>query len=116
MLTHAAKGRCSVRDVVRWMSEGPASVYGMDKKGSLIEGHDGDLVLVDLENWRTVTDSDTWTRVGWTPYHGMEMTGWPSFTIVDGRIVHTRESGGNLKGRSVSASGSTGRALKFRVI
>ena len=38
------------------------------------------------------------------------------FTIVDGRIVHTRESGGNLKVALSIASGSTGRALKFRVI
>jgi dihydroorotase len=27
MLTHASEGKCSIPDVVRWMSEGPAKVY-----------------------------------------------------------------------------------------
>ena len=47
----------------------------MENKGSLIEGYDGDLTLVDLETRRTITDDDVWTRVGWTPYAGMELTG-----------------------------------------
>ena len=75
MLTHAMNGKCSVNDVANWMCAGPARVYGMKNKGSLIEGYDGDLTLVDLENRRTITDADTWTKVGWTPYDGMELTG-----------------------------------------
>ena len=114
MLTHAKEGRCSVSDVVKWMCAGPAKVYGIQNKGSLIEGFDGDLTLVDLENHRTIQDSDTWTRVGWTPYAGMELTGWPMYTIVDGNIVHKRELGGNLRGSPVALPGSTGRVLKFK--
>ena len=72
MLTHALDGKCSVSEVVSWMCEGPAKVYGIQNKGSLIEGYDADLTLVDLETKRTITDADTWTRVGWTPYDGME--------------------------------------------
>ena len=113
MLTHAMNGKCSVPDVVRWMCEGPSRVYGMKNKGSLIEGYDGDLTLVDLETHRTITDTDTWTRVGWTPYDGMDLTGWPMYTIVDGKIVHKREVGGALRGVPVASSGSVGRALQF---
>ncbi|MBF26508.1 MAG: dihydroorotase [Euryarchaeota archaeon] len=114
MLTHAKEGRCSVSDVVKWMCAGPAKVYGIQNKGSLIEGFDGDLTLVDLENHRVIQDSDTWTRVGWTPYAGMELTGWPMYTIVDGNIVHKRELGGGLRGSPVALPGSTGRVLKFK--
>ena len=113
MLTHAVNGKCSVPDVVRWMCEGPARVYGMKNKGALIEGYDGDLTLVDLQYRQTVTDADTWTRVGWTPYSGMELTGWPKYTIVDGKIVHKRELGGALRGVPVASPGSAGRALQF---
>ena len=113
MLTHAMNGRCKVRDVVRWMSEGPAKVYGMKNKGSLIEGNDGDLAIVDLDNWRIASDSETWTRVGWTPYDGMRLTGWPSFTVVDGEIIHLRESSDSLKGQSIGLPGASGRALTF---
>ena len=113
MLTHAKEGKCSISDIVRWMCAGPAKVYQIKNKGSLIEGFDGDLTLVDLENHRIIQDSDTWTRVGWTPYDGMELTGWPMYTIVDGNVVHKRDSGGSLRGSSVALAGSTGRVLKF---
>ena len=113
MLTHAVNGKCSVPDVVRWMCEGPARVYGMKNKGSLIEGYDGDLTLVDLQYRQTITDADTWTRVGWTPYSGMKLTGWPKYTIVDGKIVHKREVSGPLRGVPVASPGSAGRALQF---
>ena len=113
MLTHAKDGRCSISDIVKWMCAGPAKVYGIKNKGSLIEGFDGDLTLVDLENHRIIQDSDTWTRVGWTPYAGMELTGWPMYTIIDGNVVHKRDSGGSLRGSPVALPGSTGRVLKF---
>ena len=113
MLTHAKDGKCSISDIVKWMCAGPAKVYGIKNKGSLIEGFDGDLTLVDLENHRIIQDSDTWTRVGWTPYDGIELTGWPMYTIVDGNVVHKRDSGGSLRGSSVALAGSTGRVLKF---
>jgi len=113
MLTHAMDGKCSLSDVVRWMCEGPAKVYGIQNKGSLTEGYDGDLTLVDLEAKRTITDSDTWTKVGWTPYEGMELTGWPRYTVVDGKVVHKREVDGNLRGLPVAPPGSAGRALRF---
>ena len=113
MLTHAADGMCSVVDVARWMCNGPAHVYGMQNKGRLVEGYDADLVLVDMEQRRVIQDSDTWTRVGWTPFAGRELTGWPMYTIVDGQIVHKREAGGPLRGTAVAAPGSAGRPLKF---
>jgi dihydroorotase len=113
MLTHASDGRCSVSDVVRWMCAGPAQVYGMENKGSLIEGYDGDLTIVDLATRRTITDADTWTRVGWTPYAGMELTGLPMWTIVDGIPVHKRTVDGSFRGEAIAAPGTAGRALKF---
>ena len=113
MLTHAMDKQCSVSDVVKWMCEGPARVYGIKNKGSLIEGFDGDLTLVDLDTRRIVSDSDTWTRVGWTPYAGREITGWPIYTIVDGKVVHKRKVGGDLRGLPIAQPGTVGRALRF---
>ena len=114
MLTHAKEGKCKITDIAKWMCAGPAQVYGIKNKGSLTEGFDGDLTLVDMEAARIITDSDTWTKVGWTPYSGMELTGWPMYTIVDGEVVHMRRPGGSLKGESVASPGSSGRVLKFR--
>ena len=113
MLTHAMDGKCSVSDVVRWMCAGPAQVYGMVNKGSLVEGYDADFTLVDLETRFTITDDDVWTRVGWTPYAGMELTGLPMCTIVDGIPVHERTPGGSLRGEFKVKPGQTGTALRF---
>ena len=114
MLTHAMNGKCSISDVVKWMCEGPARVYNIQNKGALREGFDGDLTLVDLENRRTITDADTWTKVGWTPYDGKELTGWPMYTIVDGTIVHSREVGGPLRGNPANLKPKQiGRSLNF---
>jgi dihydroorotase len=95
------------------MCAGPAKVYGIKNKGFLKEGFDGDLVLVDLEKNRTISDSDTWTRVGWTPYAGRSLTGWPMYTIVDGNIVHRRDNDGSLRGFSQALAGESGRPLRF---
>ena len=113
MLTHAADGKCSIPDVVRWMCEGPSRVYGIQGKGRLQEGMDADLVLVDMESSRTISDADTWTRVGWTAYEGISLTGWPVCTVVDGTIVHSRTAGGPNSGEILVEPGSVGRALRF---
>ena len=115
MLTHASDGKCSISDVVRWMCEGPAKVYGIQNKGYLEEGKDADVILVDMENSRVMQDKDVWSRVGWTAYAGMEMTGWPTYTIVNGKVVHTRDRGGELRGNAISDPMSLGKALKFGI-
>jgi dihydroorotase len=113
MLTHAANGKCTVSDVARWMCEGPAKVYGMAGKGRLEEGFDGDLALVDMENSRTISDSDTWTTVGWTPLAGMELTGFAKMTVVGGIPVHGRTTGASLRGEPLCQPSGAGKVLKF---
>ena len=48
---------------------------------------DGDLTLVDLAARRTIRAADQATRVGWTPFDGKEVTGWPIATVVRGHLV-----------------------------
>ncbi len=113
MLTHAANNVCTIVDVARWMCEGPAKIYGMKGKGKIQIGYDADLVIVDMENWKVFRDSDSWTRVGWTPLDGMSLTGWPIYTIVDGKVVHSRTKNSGLRGNKVALPGSSGRPLIF---
>ena len=56
-------------------------------KGRLVVGYDADITLVDLKEKRVVRDEDMATRVGWTPFAGMELQGWPVGTIVRGTQV-----------------------------
>ncbi len=43
--------------------------------------------MVDLAARRTLRHADMASRCGWTPFDGMEVTGWPMATIVRGEIV-----------------------------
>lgn len=111
MLTHASEGTCSIEDVVRWMSTSVADCFNMVGKGRLEEGLDGDVVLVDMHNARTVADEHTWTRVGWSPFNGKELVGWAQVTIVGGVPVFERNTQTGPKGTILVEAGSVGEAL-----
>lgn len=87
LLDQVNAGRCTLSNVVSWMSDSPARVWGMVGKGRIAEGYDADLVLVDLEARREVRNENQWTRCGWSPWHGVTLTGWPVRTWVGGRTV-----------------------------
>jgi dihydroorotase len=88
MLTAMRAGKCTLADIQRWMSRAPAEAYRISNKGRLLPGYDADLTLVDIERYRPVRDEELYTRVHWSPYAGKELTGWPQYTIVGGRIVY----------------------------
>jgi len=87
MLTHVANGKLSLERLVDLTSAGPQRVFGIAGKGRLAEGWDADLTLVDLKAKRTFRHADMATRSGWTPFDGMDATGWPIATIIRGRVV-----------------------------
>jgi dihydroorotase len=87
LLDQASKGRCSVREVVGWMCENPARLYGADGKGRVLPGADADLVLVDLKKSRRVGEGGYKSKCGWNPFDGVTLTGWPVVTIVLGAVV-----------------------------
>ena len=49
--------------------------------------HDRDPDFVDLKAKRSIENSWIASKSGWTPFDGMETTGWPVATIIRGRIV-----------------------------
>ena len=56
-------------------------------KGRLSTGYDGDFTLVDMKRQRRIEESWIVSPCGWTPFAGMEVTGWPVATIIRGQIV-----------------------------
>ena len=87
MLTHVARGRLTLERLVDLTSHGPQRIFGLADKGRLAEGFDADLTIVDLKARRTLRHEDMATRSGWTPFDGMEITGWPVATIIRGQAV-----------------------------
>jgi dihydroorotase len=88
MLTAAMAGKCTVAQVVQWMSKAVAVAYGIPNKGEISPGYDADLVLVDLKNYREVKREEVLSKCGWNPFEGWNLTGWPVTTIVGGEIVY----------------------------
>ena len=48
---------------------------------------DADFTLVDLNARRTITNKWIASKTGWTPFDGVEVTGWPIAAILRGRIA-----------------------------
>ena len=87
MLTHVAEGRLTLERLVDLTSHGANRIFGLADKGRLATGFDADLTIVDLKARRTITHAMMASRVGWTPFDGMEAKGWPITTVIRGRIV-----------------------------
>ena len=88
MLDAAHRGLCAVSDVVRWMSERPARLYGIEGRGALLPGWAADLTVVDLKRAERVGARGYFTKCGWSPYDGMLLTGWPVMTLVAGQMAY----------------------------
>jgi dihydropyrimidinase len=83
-----AKGRISPSDFVRLTSTRPAQIFGLHpRKGSLMPGADADLVLWDPSRRVTITNALLQHAIDYTPYEGMEVTGWPAATVRRGEVV-----------------------------
>ncbi|WP_295706700.1 dihydroorotase [uncultured Brevundimonas sp.] len=105
MLTHVAKGRLSLERFIDLTSAGAQRVFGTANKGRMAVSYDADLTLVDLKARRTITHDQQATRCGWTPFDGVEVTGWPMATVVRGRVVmRDDELVGQAHGRPVRFS------------
>ena len=102
MLDQAARGRCSLEQVVAWMCEGPCRVWGIPGKGRIAAGADADLVLVDLGAGHEVRDEAQHTRCGWSPWHGTRLRGSVVRTIVGGRTLYDHgRFDASVRGREV---------------
>ena len=87
MLDHVSAGRLSLMRLADLMCAGPARVYGLRGKGRIARGYDADFTLVDMGRRQRIEESWIASPCGWTPFAGVEVTGWPVVTIIRGRTV-----------------------------
>jgi dihydroorotase-like cyclic amidohydrolase len=82
------KGRISLEKLTEVCSYNPASVFGLlPDKGTLSVGADADIVVVDLEQERTVSVDALRTMCDWSIYDGWTLKGWPTHTVLRGRVI-----------------------------
>jgi dihydroorotase len=87
MLDHVNAGRLSLQRFIDLTSAGPQRLFGIRGKGRIAVGYDADLTVVDLRRRQTIENNWIASKPGWTPYHGVTVTGWPVGTLVRGKRV-----------------------------
>ncbi len=82
------KGRITLQDFVALTSTNHARMYGLyPRKGSIAVGADADIALWDPSRRVTLTQDLMHHGSDYTPYEGLEVTGWPVTTMVRGTVV-----------------------------
>lgn len=82
------KDRITLERLVEVTSYSTARIFDMyPSKGTIMNGSDADLTIIDLEMEKTVTPDLLLSSSDYTIYDGWKLTGWPVTTIVRGVIV-----------------------------
>ncbi|WP_193171758.1 dihydropyrimidinase [Nisaea nitritireducens] len=100
-----SKGRITLNEFVALSATNHAKTYGLyPRKGSIAVGADADIAIWDPERKVTITEAMTRDGADYTPYEGMEVTGWPVTTILRGAVVIDEETlvGGKGYGKHLS--------------
>jgi dihydropyrimidinase len=82
------KGRIDINRFVALTATNHARLYGLyPKKGTIAVGSDADIAIWDPEREVTVSAANIHDNVGYTPYEGMRLNGWPVTVLSRGRVV-----------------------------
>ncbi|HEY1799145.1 MAG TPA: dihydropyrimidinase [Stellaceae bacterium] len=82
------KGRIDINKFVALTATNHAKLYGLyPRKGTIAVGSDADIAIWDPARETTVTWEGLHDNVGYTPYEGKKLRGWPTTVISRGRIV-----------------------------
>ncbi|HVC52077.1 MAG TPA: dihydropyrimidinase [Stellaceae bacterium] len=81
-------GRIDINRFVALTATNHAKLYGLyPKKGTIAVGSDADLAIWDPDRQTTIAWDKLHDNVGYTPYEGKQITGWPVTVISRGRVI-----------------------------
>jgi allantoinase len=95
--TEARERGASIVDISRWMSEGPANLAGLSRKGAIDVGRDADFVVWRPEEAFVVDATALHHKNKVTPYDGQTLFGTVKQTYVRGERVGAVNRGRWLK-------------------
>ena len=81
-------GRIDLNRFVALASTNAAKLYGLyPRKGTIAVGSDADIAIWDPEKEVTVSYDLLHDNVGYTPYEGRKLRGWPETVIRRGKVI-----------------------------
>jgi len=81
------KGRIDLPRFVALTAGNHAKTYGLTTKGSISIGMDADIAIWDPTLRRTVRHADLHDGADYSPYEGLDITGWPVMVLLGGRVM-----------------------------
>src|SRR5690606_4583457 len=82
------KGRIDLPTFVALTATNPAKLFGIHpQKGTIAVGADADIGIWDPNRKVTIRNEILHHQVDYTPFEGMEVTGWPVMTLSRGKLV-----------------------------
>jgi dihydropyrimidinase len=82
------RGRIDLNAFVALTATNHAKLYGLyPRKGTIAVGSDADIAIWDPECETTITAGLLHDNVGYTPYEGRKLRGWPVTVLSRGRVV-----------------------------
>jgi allantoinase len=92
--TEMRRRKLGIERLVRWMSEEPAKLAGLQgRKGRIAVGYDADLVLWDPDAEHAVHPGSLYHRHRITPYLARRLRGVVEATYVRGHLAYDRRTG-----------------------
>ncbi len=84
-------GLLSINRFVELVSTNPAKIFGLyPTKGSLEVGADADLIVIDPDREVEIDHAVLHSAMDYSPYEGMTVSGFPTWTISRGEIIVDR--------------------------
>jgi allantoinase len=97
--TEARRRGFSLVEVAAWMSERPARLAGLRRKGRIEVGFDADLCVFAPDDWFVVDPARLHNRHRVTPYAGRTLTGVVRETMLRGKPIDPARPRGELLAR-----------------
>ena len=80
-------GRLTPERFVELTATAPARIFGLTSKGRIEAGADADVIVVDPAREVDITASVLHSDVDYSPYEGMTLNGFPTWTISRGEVI-----------------------------
>ncbi|MFL5184966.1 MAG: amidohydrolase family protein, partial [Microvirga sp.] len=83
-----SKGRSSLEKFVELTATAPAKIYGLHpRKGAIAIGADADIAIWNPDREVTLTDDGLHDNVGYNPFAGRTLRGWPEMVLRRGDVI-----------------------------
>jgi len=86
MLNHINEGKIKLEQLVKFLCENPAKIFGIKNKGFIKKDFNADFTIVDLNKVIEIKNENIQSKCGWSPFNGYKFKGLPVAAIVNGKI------------------------------